>query len=113
MVRFRREVFIGHELPQSAAHRSAAALRRREALLSKMLNEGELHAPCCPGTTLCRFFGGGETPKMMAAYPDVKAALDDNQEIIDYVKRPALTQSCTSIDPPRWSAEVTPTFPRN
>jgi 4,5-dihydroxyphthalate decarboxylase len=53
-----------------------------------MLNEGELHGAVVPGDNgYAGFFGGGETPPMMAAYAGVKPLFDDSQEILDYVKK--------------------------
>jgi 4,5-dihydroxyphthalate decarboxylase len=53
-----------------------------------MLSEGELHGAVVPGDNgYAGFFGGGETPPMMAANSGVKPLFDNNQEILDYVKK--------------------------
>jgi 4,5-dihydroxyphthalate decarboxylase len=53
-----------------------------------MLSEGALHGAVVPGDSgYLGLFGGGETPKMMAAYPGVKPLFEDNDEIIDYTKK--------------------------
>jgi 4,5-dihydroxyphthalate decarboxylase len=84
-----REVFIGHELPVKVQRiEPPPPFGGEKLVLSKMLSEGELHGAVVPGDNgYAGFFGGGETPKMMSAYPGVKPLFDDNQEIIDYVKK--------------------------
>ncbi|MGZ9257723.1 MAG: hypothetical protein ACXW50_25120, partial [Candidatus Binatia bacterium] len=84
-----REVFIGHELPVKVQRIDPPPPFGGEKLvLSKMLNEGELHGAVVPGDNgYAGFFGGGETPPMMAAYAGVKPLFDNNQEIVDYVKK--------------------------
>jgi 4,5-dihydroxyphthalate decarboxylase len=84
-----REVFIGHELPVKVERIDPPPPFGGEKLvLSKMLSEGQLHGALVPGDNgYAGFFGGGETPPMMAAYPGVKPLFDDNQEILDYVKK--------------------------
>src|SRR5215208_1365880 len=81
--------FIGHELPVKVQRIDPPPPFGGEKLvLSKMLNEGELHGAVVPGDNgYTGFFGGGETPPMMAAYPGVKPLFDNNQEILDYVKK--------------------------
>jgi 4,5-dihydroxyphthalate decarboxylase len=84
-----REVFIGHELPVKVQRIDPPPPFGGEKLvLSKMLNQGELHGAVVPGDNgYTGFFGGGETPTMMAAYSGVKPLFDNSQEIVDYVKK--------------------------
>ena len=84
-----REVFIGHELPVRVQRIEPPPQFGEEKLvLSKMLSTGELHGAVVPGDNgYAGFFGAGETPKIMAAYPGVKPLFEDSQEIIDYVKK--------------------------
>ncbi len=72
-----REVFIGHELPVKVQRiEPPPPFGGEKLVLSKMLNEGELHGAVVPGDNgYAGFFGGGETPKMMAAYAGGQAAL--------------------------------------
>ena len=58
-------------------------------MLSKMLNEGELHGAVVPGDNgYAGFFGGGETPTMMACLSRRQTALrQTTQEIVDYVEK--------------------------
>ena len=72
-----REVFIGHELPVKVQRiEPPPPFGGEKLVLSKMLNEGELHGAVVPGDNgYAGFFGGGETPKMMSAYAGRKAAL--------------------------------------
>jgi 4,5-dihydroxyphthalate decarboxylase len=84
-----REVFIGHELPVKVQRiEPPPPFGGEKLVLSKMLSEGELHGAVVPGDNgYAGFFGGGETPTMMSAYPGVKPLFDNDQEIIEYVKK--------------------------
>jgi hypothetical protein len=84
-----REVFIGHELPVKVQRiEPPPPFGGEKLVLAKMLSEGELHGAVVPGDNgFAGFFGGGDTPPMMAAYPGVKPLFQDSQEIIDYVKK--------------------------
>jgi 4,5-dihydroxyphthalate decarboxylase len=84
-----REVFIGHELPVKVQRiEPPPPFGEEKLVLSKMLSDAELHGAVVPGDNgYAGFFGDGETPKMMAAYPGVKPLFEDSQEIVDYVKK--------------------------
>lgn len=84
-----REVFIGHELPVKVQRiEPPPPFGEEKLVLSKMLSQGELHGAVVPGDNGYEgFFGGGETPKMMAAHPGVRPLFEDNREIVDYVKK--------------------------
>src|SRR5215813_5109565 len=77
-----------------------------------MLNSGQLHGAVVPGDNgYAGFFGGGETPKMMAAYPGVKPLFENNQEIIDYVKKTGINPIMHVLSIRREVVERHPDFP--
>lgn len=108
-----REVFIGHELPVKVERIDPPPPFGGEKLvLSQMLSEGKLHGALVPGDNgYAGFFGGGETPPMMAAYPGVKPLFNDNQEIIDYVKKSGINPIMHVISLRRSLAERYPDLP--
>jgi 4,5-dihydroxyphthalate decarboxylase len=108
-----REVFIGHELPVKVQRiEPPPPFGGEKLVLSQMLHEGELHGAIVPGDNgYAGFFGGGETPKMMAAYPGVKPLFDDNDEIIDYVKKTGINPIMHVLSIRREVAERHPDLP--
>jgi 4,5-dihydroxyphthalate decarboxylase len=108
-----REVFIGHELPVQVQRIAPPPPFGGEKLvLAKMLSAGELHGAVVPGDNgYAGFFGGGETPKMMAAFPGVKPLFDDDREIIDYVKKTGINPIMHVLSIRREIAERFPDLP--
>ena len=77
-----------------------------------MLSEGALHGAVVPGDSgYLGLFGGGETPKMMAAYPGVKPLFEDNNEIIDYTKKTGINPIMHVLSIRREVARRYPDFP--
>jgi 4,5-dihydroxyphthalate decarboxylase len=77
-----------------------------------MLSDGELHGAVVPGDNgYAGFFGGGETPKRMAACSGVKPLFDNTQEIIDYVKKTGINPIMHVLSIRREVAERYPEFP--
>ena len=108
-----REVFIGHELPVKVQSiEPPPPFGGEKLVLSKMLSEGELHGAVVPGDNgYAGFFGGGETPPMMAAYPGVKPLFDNNQEILEYVKKTGINPIMHVLSIRREVVERHPDFP--
>ena len=108
-----REVFIGHELPVKVQRIEPPPQFGEEKLvLSKMLSTGELHGAVVPGDNgYAGFFGAGETPKMMAAYPGVKPLFEESQEIINYVKKTGINPIMHVLSIRREVAERYPDLP--
>jgi 4,5-dihydroxyphthalate decarboxylase len=80
--------------------------------LSKMLSQGALHSAVVPGDSgYLGLFGGGKTPKMMAAYPGVKPLFEDNEEIIDYTKRTGINPIMHVLSIRREVVQRYPDFP--
>ncbi len=106
-----REVFIGHELPVKVQRIDPPPPFGGEKLvLSKMLNEGELHGAVVPGDNgYAGFFGGGETPPMMAAYRWRQAALRQTIKKFSITSRkPASTRSCMCCRSAKKSSRAIP-----
>jgi 4,5-dihydroxyphthalate decarboxylase len=108
-----REVFIGHELPVKVQRiEPPPPFGEEKLVLSKMLSDGELHGAVVPGDNgYAGFFGGGETPRMMSAYPGVKPLFDDDQEIIDHVKNTGINPIMHVLSIRRPVAETHPDLP--
>jgi hypothetical protein len=80
--------------------------------LSKMLSEGALYGAIVPGDSgYLGLFGGGETPKMMAAHPGVKPLFEDNDEIINYTKKTGINPIMHVLSIRREVTERHPDFP--
>lgn len=81
-------------------------------VLSKMLSEGLLHGALVPGDNgYAGFFGGGETPPMMAAYQGVRPLFDNNDEILAYVKKTGVNPIMHVISIRRKVVEQYPDLP--
>jgi 4,5-dihydroxyphthalate decarboxylase len=108
-----REVFIGHELPVKVERIDPPPPFGEEKLqLSKMLSQGDLHGAIVPGDSgYLGLFGGGETPKMMAAYPGVKPLFEDNDEIVRYTKQTGINPIMHVLSIRREVAERYPDLP--
>jgi 4,5-dihydroxyphthalate decarboxylase len=108
-----REVFIGHELPVKVQRiEPPPPFGEEKLVLSKMLSDAELHGAVVPGDNgYAGFFGDGETPKMMAAYPGVKPLFEDSQEIVDYVKKTGINPIMHVLSIRREVVDRHPDFP--
>lgn len=108
-----REVFIGHKLPVEVQRiEPPPPFGGEKMVLSKMLHDGELHGAVVPGDSgYLGLFGGGETPKMMAAYPHVKPLFENNDEIISYTKKTGINPIMHIVSIRREAAERYPDLP--
>jgi 4,5-dihydroxyphthalate decarboxylase len=77
-----------------------------------MLSEGILHGALVPGDSgYLGLFGGGETPKMMSAYPGVKPLFDNADEIISHTKKTGINPIIHILAMKSEIAEKYPDFP--
>ena len=108
-----REVFIGHELPVKVERiESPPPFGEEKLQLAKMLSEGALHGAVVPGDSgYLGLFGGGQTPKIMAAYPGVKPLFENSDEIISHTKKTGINPIIHVLSIRRELAQRYPDFP--
>jgi len=108
-----REVYIGNELPVKVERIEPPPPFGQEKLqLSQLLSEGILHGALVPGDSgYLGLFGGGETPKMMAAYPGVKPLFDDAEEIISHTRKTGINPIIHILAMKSEVAQKYPDFP--